>query len=348
MYRRTFLQLSAALGLGSLFVGFDHLLGSTIGAPFPVYFTFEGGPSIKADGTGSTIDVLNVLAKYQVPATFFVTGRNLHDQHNALLARMLGVGHAIGNRLWQETGNAASDQSTPSLLAEQFLKTEKRIRGLIQTSNADAAAAYDKQPKLYRRPGGDSVLATPLDLVNFAQLTHEPYLKNYADTLNWLKTVFDYSGWHISAGDSQPSSKKLSSQALARRVVNGEKGAQGASAFLCVTANQKRATEIGQGLIVQLFDNDKLTADSIASLIIQLRVKGAQFFALPRPVDAPNTFVLGVEDLPTADNSPSAVACNAVVTITPTSLASPTGPATIGPTDSGSSAAGLLATSSPK
>jgi len=121
MQRRMFLQLSAILGMGGLYFGLNRVLSSSVAAPFPVYLTFEGGPSIKTDGTGSTIDVLNVLAKYKVPATFFLSGRNLRDQHNVVLARMLSAGHAIGNRLWQDQGNTAADQSTPSLLAEQFL-----------------------------------------------------------------------------------------------------------------------------------------------------------------------------------------------------------------------------------
>jgi hypothetical protein len=194
---------------------------------------------------------------------------------------------------------------------------------------------------LYRRPGGDAALGTLLDPANYDQLTHEPYLKSYADSINWLKIVFDYSGWHVSAGDSQPSSKKVTGIALARRVVSGEKGYQGVTPFLCTPANQKRAAESAQGLLIQLFDNDKLTADAIPSIILQLRSKGAQFFPLPRPVDQPNAFVLGVEDPPTIDTSAPAVACNAQVTITPTPKPSAT------PTSQSTASANLLATSTP-
>jgi peptidoglycan/xylan/chitin deacetylase (PgdA/CDA1 family) len=319
MDRRTFLQMSAAFGVVSLAIGMERLLtAASIPAPFPVYLTFEGGPSVKSDGTGTTIDVLNALKKYEAPATFFATGRELHDWDNGTLSRMLAEGHAIGNRLYQAQGNAAQDQSTPSQLAEQYLKTEKRLRSLIQGTNADAVAAYGKQPKLYRRPGGDTMLGTFLDPANYDQLAHEPFLKAYEDSLEWLKTVYDYSGWQVSAGDAQTSSKKkLSSVALAGRVVNGAKGIQGLAAFLCNASNNKRAQETSQGLVVQLFDNDKLTADAIPPIILQLRTKGAQFYPLPRASDQANTFILGVEDPPTPDDS--ALACNAVVTVTPTS-----------------------------
>ncbi|MHB8628550.1 MAG: hypothetical protein ACYDBJ_27790 [Aggregatilineales bacterium] len=203
-------------------------------------------------------------------------------------------------------------------MAEQYLKAEKRLRALIQGANADAAAAYDKQAKLYRRPGGDTALGTFLDPANYDDLAHEPFLKAYEDTLEWLKIVYDYSGWQVSAGDAQTTGKKkTSSVALARRIVMGEKGVQGMAAFLCVASNNKRAQETAQGLIVQLFDNGKLTADAIPPIILQLRTKGAEFYPLPRTGDQANRFILGVEEPPTPDDS--ALACNAVVTVTPTS-----------------------------
>ncbi|MHB8625649.1 MAG: polysaccharide deacetylase family protein [Aggregatilineales bacterium] len=100
MHRRTFLKLTAAFSMGGLVVGMERLLAyASIPAPFPVYLTFEGGPSVKSDGTGTTIDVLNALKKYNAPATFFVTGRNLHDWDTTTLSRMLAEGHAVGNRL---------------------------------------------------------------------------------------------------------------------------------------------------------------------------------------------------------------------------------------------------------
>jgi len=325
MHRRIFLKLSAAFGVGSLVIGVERLLSAApIPAPFPVYLTFEGGPSVKSDGSGTTIDVLNALKKYEAPATFFVTGRELHDWDNATLSRMVAEGHAIGNRLYQAQGNTAQDQSTPSQLAEQYLKAERRLRALIQGTNTDAVAAYDQQAKLYRRPGGDTALGTFLDPSNYDQLAHEPFLKAYEDSLEWLKIVYDYSGWQVSAGDAQTNSKKkLSSEALAARVLNGEKGIQGLAAFLCVASNNKRAHETAQGLIVQLFDNDKLTADAIPPIILRLRTKGAQFYPLPRAGDQANTFILGVEDPPTPDDS--ALACNAEVTVTPTSDAAALG-----------------------
>ncbi len=307
MQRRTFLKLSAVT-TGALLTGAIPVLAADP-TPFPVYLTFDGGPSSKADGTGLTFDVLKVLKKYKVPATFFVSGHNLHDWDSALFSQMLSEGHAIGNRLWQESGNLASDQSTPSQLAEQYLKTEKKIRALIQSSNQDAAAAYTAQAKLYRRPGGDNAIGSFLDPTNYDTLTHEPFLKSYVDVIDWLKTVYDYSGWGVTAGDEVTSktTKGRSSFSLSRRIVSGGKDVAGVAAFLCVASNHKRALQASQGVIVQMYDGDKLTPQALSQIILQLRVKGAEFHVLPRTDDKANTLTIGADDPPTADDN--GIAC---------------------------------------
>jgi hypothetical protein len=218
---------------------------------------------------------------------------------------MLAEGHAIGNRLWQEGGNQTSDQSTPSQLAEQYLKTEKKIRALIQSANQDAADTYSAQAKLYRRPGGDNALGSFLDPANYESLTHEPFLKSYLDVIDWLKTVYDYSGWGVSAGDEADAKKTKgrSSYALSRLIVDGNKDAQGVAAFLCVDSNHKRALQASQGVIVQMYDTDKLSAPALSQIILQLRVKGAEFHALPRSDDKPNLFIIGAEDSPVVDDN---------------------------------------------
>ncbi len=172
------------------------------------------------------------------------------------------------------------------------------------------ATAYDAQPKLYRRPGGDTALGTFLDPANYDALTHEPFLKNYEDVLDWIKTVYDYSGWHIGAGTPTKTTtrkQQASATALMRHIVTGGKDGQGSAAFLCVAANKKRALETSQGLVIELFDGDKATAASLGQIILQLRAKGAEFHILPRPTDKPNTATLGVEDPPTTDDN--GVAC---------------------------------------
>ncbi len=308
MQRRTFLRL-AAVSAGAFIATLEGLplMASAKTEPFPTFLTFDAGFSTKNDLSGPTIDVLDALLKYKVSATFFPNGRNLQEWEGAVLARMLNEGHAIGNRLWQDQGNTVADQSASTLLAAQYLKTEKRIRALIAAANPDAAKLYAAQPKLYRRPGGDKTLSAFLDPANFDTLSREPYLKPYADVLDWLKTVYDYSGWHVSAGND-PKTKPKSGYALMRRIMVGSKDEQGAAAFMCITTSGKRALEITQGLVIQMNDGDKLTVQALPQIILQLRAKGAEFHVLPRPQDKPNLAILGVEDPPTLD--PDGAVCN--------------------------------------
>ena len=53
-----------------------------------VYFTFDDGPSSRTE------EILDILDKYHVKATFFVTNQN--DQYNYLIKRMYDEGHTIG------------------------------------------------------------------------------------------------------------------------------------------------------------------------------------------------------------------------------------------------------------
>jgi peptidoglycan-N-acetylglucosamine deacetylase len=56
-----------------------------------VYLTFDDGPCPQV-----TPFVLDVLAEEQVPATFFLLGKNA-EQHPQLLERIRAEGHAVGN-----------------------------------------------------------------------------------------------------------------------------------------------------------------------------------------------------------------------------------------------------------
>lgn len=62
-----------------------------------VALTFDDGPDPEV-----TPAVLDLLAKYDARATFFVIGRHL-EKHRALGERMLGEGHEIGNHSWQHS-----------------------------------------------------------------------------------------------------------------------------------------------------------------------------------------------------------------------------------------------------
>ena len=60
-----------------------------------VALTFDDGPS-----TESTPVILDLLARYQLPATFFVVGKQA-AAHPQLVRAILAQGHTIGNHSWR-------------------------------------------------------------------------------------------------------------------------------------------------------------------------------------------------------------------------------------------------------
>ena len=88
----------AAVGLAArgMFSPRSGLLGpvvfrGTTASPPRVALTFDDGPD-----EWTTPRILDVLARYDVPAAFFVIGRNA-ERHPELLARMHKAGHMVGN-----------------------------------------------------------------------------------------------------------------------------------------------------------------------------------------------------------------------------------------------------------
>jgi peptidoglycan/xylan/chitin deacetylase (PgdA/CDA1 family) len=60
-------------------------------APATVYLTFDDGPN-----PATTPDLLDVLAREHVRATFFVIDRHLTDQTAPIVRRIFAEGHAVG------------------------------------------------------------------------------------------------------------------------------------------------------------------------------------------------------------------------------------------------------------
>ena len=105
------------------------------GAAPQVALTFDDGPNPPYTG-----QILGILARYQVPATFFCVGLQA-SAHAADIARMAADGHGLGNHTW-------SHPFLPDLsraeLAEQLDRTDEVV----------ARAAGGAAPGLFRPPYG--------------------------------------------------------------------------------------------------------------------------------------------------------------------------------------------------
>ena len=77
--------------LSSLTSTIDSRIPAAKSAPKTLYLTFDDGPT-----KFGTAELLDVLAKFSVPATFFLLGRNV-ERHPQLVRRILDLGHDVGN-----------------------------------------------------------------------------------------------------------------------------------------------------------------------------------------------------------------------------------------------------------
>lgn len=94
-----------------------------------VALTFDDGPWTLTGG------FLDLLRRYEVPATFFLIGQNIAP-HHALLERMVAEGHAIGNHTWGHLNVAGGN-------LEQLRSTSDAIRAVTGVT-----------PCVFRPPGG--------------------------------------------------------------------------------------------------------------------------------------------------------------------------------------------------
>lgn len=136
-----------------------------------VYLTFDDGPS------SNTKKILDILDKYQVKATFFVTGTN--QKYNYLIKEAHEKGHTIGLHTYCHEYNII--YSSVDAYFNDLIKLENMVEELI---------GY--KPRYIRFPGGSSNKVS----INYHKgimtvLTKEVIQKGY-----------QYYDWNCSAGDA--------------------------------------------------------------------------------------------------------------------------------------------------
>ncbi len=169
---RRLICLTFALVLGLLPVGADD------GALADVYFsckcddkrialTFDDGPHYKY-----TAEILDILAEYDVRATFFVVG-SLAEKYPELILRELSDGHEIASHTWS---HPHLNMISKAALENELTVTEEFLYEL---------AEY--RPRLFRPPEGkcpENVLRVA------AEMDYEVILWT-VDTLDWAHTPSD-------------------------------------------------------------------------------------------------------------------------------------------------------------
>lgn len=203
-----------------------------------VYLTFDDGPSIYTE------DILDVLKRYNVKATFFVTGMN--PQYNEYLQEILDDGHSLGIHTYS---HVYSDiYSSLETFQDDFNKMKDYI---YQNTGEDI--------KLYRFPGGSANNVV-------SEETREQILE-------WLEEEgIVYFDWNVYSGDAE--NQLLSAEKIAQNCIEGVENCNTAIVLLHDSGGKKSTIEalplIIEG-INQLDDTVLLPMDEETVTIQQIR-----------------------------------------------------------------------------
>jgi peptidoglycan-N-acetylglucosamine deacetylase len=101
-----------------------------------VALTFDDGP------LSSTVDeILGMLARQDVKATFFVCGAEIHD-HPQAAAKLVAAGHELGNHSYTHQRMVLK---SPSFIASEFERTDAMIRAAGHRGPIHVRAPYCKK-----------------------------------------------------------------------------------------------------------------------------------------------------------------------------------------------------------
>lgn len=170
-----------------------------------VYLTFDDGPS------KYTNDILDILKKYGVKATFFVLGKP-GKGNEAALNRIVEEGHTLGMHSYSHK------YSEIYATKESFIEDFQGIQTFLEEVTGVTS-------KLYRFPGGSSNTVTAVDIHEFIGYLQEQDVVYY--------------DWNVSSGDA--ASQTLSVEAIYENCIEGIVG-KSVSVVLFHDAADKKTT----------------------------------------------------------------------------------------------------------
>ncbi|MEG1603746.1 MAG: polysaccharide deacetylase family protein [Cloacibacillus sp.] len=139
-------------------------------SPRVVCLTFDDGPSVH------TARILDILKKYDVPATFFLVGQNV-ERRPELVRRMKAEGHRLAVHTY--THDYRKVYASVGSYLDDFYKTQKAIY-----------SAAGERPVIFRFPGGS--------VNNWNRRVRA------ALTAKMTSLGFRYYDWNVSGADSAP------------------------------------------------------------------------------------------------------------------------------------------------
>lgn len=144
-----------------------------ISAKRKVYLTFDDGPSIY------TQDILDILARYEVKATFFVLGKE-SDADKEAMKRIVEEGHTLGIHSYSHR------YSEIYASVENFAADFEKLQNLLYEVTGVRSTVY-------RFPGGSSNKVSEIPMEEFAEYLAENQVRYY----DWNVSSEDGTGTNL-------------------------------------------------------------------------------------------------------------------------------------------------------
>jgi len=209
-----------------------------------VYLTFDDGPS------KYTSEILDILAEYNVKATFFVIGKT-DENSKKMYQRIVDEGHTLGMHSYSHLYSGIYKS------LEDFDKDFTKLRDLLYDTTGYL-------PSIYRFPGGSSNDISSEDISLFIK-----YLND--------KSVIYYD-WNVISGDA--TGKELTQKELYQNVITGI-GLHKASIVLMHDTDTKENTVKSLKKILQTLTKEGATIlplDKSVTPIQQVKASSFELF----------------------------------------------------------------------
>lgn len=141
-----------------------------------VYLTFDDGPSENTD------EILDILAKYQVKATFFVVGKS--EEYTPVYQRIVEEGHTIGMHSFSHKYSEIYQD------VDSFRQDVEQLQELIYVRTGVVS-------KIYRFPGGSSNTVSKTDMRDLIAYLNEQGITYY----DWNVSSLDATSSKLSVND---------------------------------------------------------------------------------------------------------------------------------------------------
>lgn len=192
-----------------------------------VYLTFDDGPS------NNTEEILDILNKYDVKATFFVVG-NTSEHGQEVLKRIVSEGHRVG--LHSYSHKYASIYDSEDAFFDDFNQISDYV---YETTGV--------RSNICRLPGGSSNTVSRIDMADLVRKLNDKGIECY--------------DWNIAGGDA--SGQKLTAEEIASNVLNGIERFQTAMVLLHDGADKDNTVEALDIILENLTARDDIVIDRI-------------------------------------------------------------------------------------